>query len=88
LRSSIRRFVEDVFFHVPRFQPFLENGSVHRDVRQKPIVGNLIEGHHDTLPTSRTYQSMSGLLARSTRLTGKNWLSLGDGVIRASHIWF
>jgi hypothetical protein len=46
----------------------------------------IIEGHHDTLPTSRTYQSMSGLLARSTRLTGKHWLSLGNGVIRASHI--
>ena len=35
--------MEDVFFHVPGFQPLLENGSVHRDVRQKPVVGNLIE---------------------------------------------
>jgi len=43
LWGSIRRFVEDVFFHIPGFQPFLENGAVHRDVRQKPIMGNLIE---------------------------------------------
>src|SRR5882762_5278033 len=43
LRSSIRCFVKDVFIHVPGFQPLSENGSVHRDVRQKPIVGNLIE---------------------------------------------
>jgi hypothetical protein len=48
----------------------------------------VVKGHHDILPTSRTFQSVSGLLARSTRLTGKNWLSLGDGVIKASRIWF
>jgi hypothetical protein len=29
LWGSIRRFVEDVFFHVPGFQPLLENGTVH-----------------------------------------------------------
>ena len=49
---------------------------------------HIVEGHHDTLPTSRTYRRRSGLPARSTRLTGKHWLSLGDGVIRASPIWF
>ena len=43
LWGSIRRFVEDMFFHVPRFQPLLENGSVHRDVCQQPIVGNVVE---------------------------------------------
>ena len=45
--GSIRRFVEDVFFHVSGFQPLLENGSVHRDMRQKPVVGNLIETAFD-----------------------------------------
>jgi hypothetical protein len=43
LWSSIRRFVKDVFVHISGFQPFLENGAVHRDVRQKPIVGNLVK---------------------------------------------
>jgi hypothetical protein len=38
LGSPVRRFVKDVFFHVPRFQPLLENDSVDRDVSQKPIV--------------------------------------------------
>jgi hypothetical protein len=56
------------------------------DELDQPTFVEVVEGHHDTLPTSRTYPSMSGLLARSTRLTGKHWLSLGDGVIRASHI--
>src|SRR5438128_1106293 len=31
-----RCFVKNVFFHVPRFQPLLENDSVDRDVSQKP----------------------------------------------------
>jgi hypothetical protein len=56
------------------------------DELDQPTFVEVVKGHHDTLPTSRTYQSMSGLLARSTRLPGKHWLSLGDGVIRASHI--
>jgi site-specific DNA recombinase len=38
LGSPIRRFVKDVFFHIPRFQPLLENDSIHRDVSQKPVV--------------------------------------------------
>src|SRR2546430_15213409 len=38
LWSPVRRIVKNVFFHVPRFQPLLENDSVHRDVSQKPIV--------------------------------------------------
>src|SRR3989442_14551291 len=31
LGSPVRRFVKNVFFHVPGFQPLLENDSVHRD---------------------------------------------------------
>ena len=38
LWGPVRRIVKDVFFHVPGFQPLLENDSVHRDVSQKPIV--------------------------------------------------
>src|SRR5215470_2559223 len=38
LGSPVHRFVKNVFFHVPRFQPLLENDSVHRDVSQQPIV--------------------------------------------------
>src|SRR6266851_5139900 len=37
LWSPVRRIVKDVFFHIPRFQPLLENDSVHQDVGQKPI---------------------------------------------------
>ena len=47
LRGSVQCFVEHVFFHVPRFQPHLENGSVHRDLRQKPIVRNFVEAALD-----------------------------------------
>ena len=38
LGSPVRRFVKNVFFHVPGFQPLLENDSVHRDASPKPIV--------------------------------------------------
>ena len=38
LGSPVRRFVKNVFFHVPGFQPLLENDSVHQDMSQKPIV--------------------------------------------------
>ena len=47
LWGSIRRFVEDVFFHVPGFQPLLENDAVHRDMRQEPVMGNLIKTAFD-----------------------------------------
>src|SRR6267378_3562904 len=36
LGSPVRRFVKNVFFHVPGFQPLLENDSVHQDMSQKP----------------------------------------------------
>jgi len=35
--------VKDVFFHIPGFQPLLENGSIHGDVSQKPIMRNSVE---------------------------------------------
>src|SRR6266481_2916907 len=38
LGGPIHRFVKDVFFHIPGFQPLLENDSLHRDVSQKPVV--------------------------------------------------
>jgi hypothetical protein len=38
LGSPVHRFVKDVFFHIPGFQPLLENDSIHRDVSQKPGV--------------------------------------------------
>src|SRR5712671_5063240 len=38
LGSPVRCFVKNVFFHVPRFQPLLENDSVDRDVSREPIV--------------------------------------------------
>src|SRR5450631_292132 len=38
LWGPVRRFVKNVFFHIPGFQPLLENDSVYRDVSQKPIV--------------------------------------------------
>ena len=42
-KSPIRCFVKDVFFHIPGFQPLLENGSIHGDVSQKPIMRNSVE---------------------------------------------
>ncbi len=47
LWSSFRRFVKNVFIHIPGFQPLLENGSIHGDVSQKPIVGNFVEAGFD-----------------------------------------
>jgi hypothetical protein len=38
LWGPIRRFMEDVFFHIPGFQPLSENDPVHGDMSQKPIV--------------------------------------------------
>src|SRR5713226_8248278 len=38
LGSPVRHFVKDVFFHVPGFQPLLENDLVHQDMSQKPFV--------------------------------------------------
>ena len=43
----IRCFVKDVFFHVPGFQPLLENNPVHRDMSHEPIVGNSIKTASD-----------------------------------------
>jgi len=38
LWGPVRRIVKNVFFHVPGFQPLLENDSVHQDMSQKPFV--------------------------------------------------
>ena len=39
--------MKDVFFHIPGFQPLLENGSIHGDVSQKPIMRNSAETGFD-----------------------------------------
>jgi site-specific DNA recombinase len=38
LRGASFRRREDFFFHVPSFQPFMEDGLVHRDVGHPPIL--------------------------------------------------
>src|SRR5260221_3152167 len=38
LGGPIHRFVKGVFFHIPGFQPLLENDSVHQDMSQEPFV--------------------------------------------------
>jgi len=35
--------VEYALFHVARFQPFMEDGLIHRDVRQQPFVVDFVE---------------------------------------------
>ena len=86
------RFRPFAFLHHSGLQPFLDQpqyariGDAMLYELDHPAFVEIVEGHHDTLPTSKTYQSMSGLLARGTRLRGKHWWSLGDGIIRASHI--
>lgn len=47
LRSSIHCFVEDVFLHVTRFQPFSKNGPVHWCMGQKPFVTDFVETTFD-----------------------------------------
>jgi hypothetical protein len=56
------------------------------DELDQPTFVEVIERPHDTLPTTRTCQSMSPSLDRSIRLKEKHWLSLGNDVTRASHI--
>ena len=38
-----RSFVEDVLIQIPGLQPLSDNGSIHGDVSQKPIVRNPVE---------------------------------------------
>ena len=45
-----------------------------------------VKGPHDTLPTTRTSQSMSPSLAHNIRWKVKNWLSLGNGVSGTNYI--
>jgi hypothetical protein len=47
LGRSFRRFVKDVFLHIPGFQPLLEDGPIRGNVSQEPIVGDLIETAFD-----------------------------------------
>jgi len=52
----------------------------------QPTLVEVIEGPHDTLPTARTFQTMSPSLAHNIRWKVKNWLSLGNGIIRTNYI--
>ena len=47
---------------------------------------NFVEGPYDTLPTTRTFRSMSPSLAHNIRWKEKNWPSLDSGVTRANYI--
>jgi len=51
-----------------------------------PAFVEIIEGTYDTLPTTRTFQSMSPSLVRNIRWKVRNLLSLGNGVIRTNYI--
>jgi hypothetical protein len=52
----------------------------------QPTLVEVIEGPHDTLPTTKTFQSMSPSLVRIIRWKEKNWLSLGNAVSTISYI--
>ena len=43
LWSPFRSFVEDVLIQIPGLQPLSDNGSIHGDVSQKPIVRDPVE---------------------------------------------
>src|ERR687887_1254003 len=47
LRRAIFRRVEDGFVHVSCFQPFLEDGFLHRDMAQQPGVTDFVEAGFD-----------------------------------------
>jgi hypothetical protein len=87
LRTPGLHFRPFAFLHHSSLEPFLDQsqnagvGDAMLHELGQPTVIEIIEGHHDTLPTSRTYLSTSGLLARSTRSTEEHWRFLGDGVI-------
>jgi len=51
-----------------------------------PTFVEVVEGPHDTLPTTRAFQSLSPSLVRIIRWKEKNWLSLGNGVTKTSYI--
>jgi integrase len=64
----------------------VNKAKVEPKVVQTILRHSRIQGPHDTLPTTRTFQSMSLSLVRNIRWKVKNWLSLGNGVIRTNYI--
>ena len=47
LRRALLRGVEDVLLHVPGFQPFPQDGLVHRDMGEQPVVADRVEAGRD-----------------------------------------
>src|SRR5712692_7239386 len=47
LGSARLRLMEDVLVHVSRLQPLPEDGFVHGDVGQEPVVADLVEAGFD-----------------------------------------
>jgi len=94
LPLSSTRFAHEklAFLHDPCLQPFLDQAqdtwisNALLNELDQPAFVEVIEGPHDTLPTTRTSQSMSPSLAHNIRWKVKNWLSLGNGVSGTNYI--
>jgi hypothetical protein len=82
----MREFHRAIRLQNARLQPFAyepQKGFVVNALGehlQEPLVIEMIEGHHDTLPTSTVFPRRSPLRARTTRWWGKRWsCSVGRG---------
>src|SRR4029077_9392854 len=59
-RPDVRR-MEDVPFHVSRLQPLVQDGFVHGDVGQEPVVAELVNTRTEV---ARSHPSRRGLLGQ------------------------
>ena len=55
LRRTLFRRIEGRFVHVSCFQPCAEDGFVHRDMGQQPVVADGVEGSNNFIPLSTTH---------------------------------
>jgi hypothetical protein len=52
----------------------------------QPTLVEVVEGPHDTLPTTSIFPNMSPSLAHIIPWKERNWRSLGSGVTKTSYI--
>ena len=66
---------EGIALEVPGFQPLSQHAFVHGDVGEQPLVVDVVEGSHDTLPNPRTFRRSCAFSARGTRSRDRSFAS-------------
>ena len=86
MRRARLRGKQGSILEVTGLQPFLEHHLVREDMSKHPLMADVVEGTHDTLPPPEIYRLTFASFARTTPLKARCWRFLPSFATKADPI--